>query len=260
MTTTSAPALDTRLRRLRLGYMALALEAQNTESLRQKHSYLEFLEALVDGEISARENKALTKRMKAARFPVPKTLEEFNFDFQPKLDVKLIKTLASCEFIEKRENVIFVGQPGTGKTHLSVALGLKACAAGYDVRFTTIQDLAAVLRASMADHTTEQRIQDFIEPDLVLLDELGFTPLDPLLADAFYRIVASRYERASTIITSNKSFESWAEVFPDATIASAVLDRLVHHAHLVAIVGDSYRMKDFKARRSSKGDKARDAA
>lgn len=240
--------LETRLRRLRLGYMAQAVEAQNADSIREKHSYLEFLEALVDGELAARESKALMKRIKAARFPVAKRLEEFDFDFQPKLDVKLIKTLAGCEFIERHENVIFVGQPGTGKSHLSVALGMKACEAEYRVRFTTIQDLAATLRASLADGTSEERIQEFVEPDLVILDELGFTPLDPLLADAFYRIVASRYERASTIVTSNKSFESWAEVFPDAVIASAVLDRLVHHAHLVPIVGESYRMKDLKAR------------
>lgn len=246
-------ALDTRLRRLRLGYMAQALEAHHAESLKHKHSYLEFLEALVDGELATRDNKALSKRIKAARFPVPKTLAEFDFDFQPKLDVKLIKTLATCEFIDKKETAILIGQPGTGKTHLSIALGMKACELGYDVRFTTIQDLAAELRAAMADDTIEDRIAELIEPDLVILDELGFTRLDSLLADAFYRIVASRYERAATIVTSNKSFESWAEVFPDPVIASAVLDRLVHHAHLVAIVGESYRMKDLKARRRKGG-------
>ncbi|MHC4137479.1 MAG: ATP-binding protein, partial [Planctomycetota bacterium] len=149
-----------------------------------------------------------------------------------RLDAKLVKTLARCDFIEKRENVILVGQPGTGKTHLALGLGMKAVEKGYRVRFTTIQDLAATLRAAMADDTTEERIRDFTEPDLVILDELGFTPLDQLLADAFYRIIASRYERGSLVVTSNKSFESWAEVFPDAVIASAVLDRLVHHAHV----------------------------
>jgi DNA replication protein DnaC len=241
--------LETRLRRLRLGYMAGALEAQNAESLSQKHSYLEFLEALVDEELRVRENKGLMKRIKAAQFPVVKTLAEFDFDFQPKLDVKLVKTLATCEFIEKKETGILVGQPGTGKTHLAISLGLKACEKGYSVRFTTIQDLAARLRAAMADHTVEDRIVEFVEPDLVILDELGFTPLEPLLADAFYRIIASRYERASTIVTSNKSFESWAEVFPDPVIASAVLDRLVHHAHLVPIVGESYRMKNLKSQK-----------
>jgi len=249
----SQQPLDTRLRRLRLGFMAQSFEAQNAESLKAKHSFLEFFEALVDGELGARENKGLMKRVKAARFPLVKTIEDFDFDFQPRLDVKLIKSLASCDFVEKRENVILVGQPGTGKTHLALGLGMKAVEHGYRVRFTTIQDLAATLRAAMADETTEQRIKEFTEPDLVILDELGFTPLDQLLADAFYRIIASRYERGSIVITSNKSFESWAEVFPDAVIASAVLDRLVHHAHLVPIVGDSYRMKDLKAKQTKGG-------
>lgn len=245
--------LATRLRRLRLGAMADMVEAQSAASIRQKHSYLEFLERLVDGEIASRDNKGLTKRIKAARFPVPKTIEEFDFDFQPKLDVKLVKTLVSCDFVAKKENVILVGQPGTGKTHLAIALGMKACEMGCRVRFSTIQDLAATLRSALADATLEDRIADFVEPDLVILDELGFTPLDREIADVFYRIIASRYERSSIIITSNKSFESWAEVFPDAVIASAVLDRLVHHAHLVPIVGDSYRMKELKTPKSKGG-------
>jgi len=243
-----SPQLQTKLRRLRLAHMATHVEALNAESIRQQHSYLEFLSALVEGELSARDNKGLAKRIKAAHFPVQKTLEEFDFDFQPKLDVKLVKTLASGDFITKKENVILVGQPGTGKTHLAIALGLKACEAGHEVRFTTVQDLAASLRAALADESVESCLAHFLEPELVILDELGFTPLDRLLADAFYRIIASRYERASIIVTSNKSFESWAEVFPDAVIASAVLDRLVHHAHLVPIVGESYRMKEIRSR------------
>lgn len=247
----STTTMEARLRRLRLGYVAQAVEAQNAESIRQKHSYLEFLEALVDGELATRENKGLMKRIKQAHFPVAKTLEEFDFDFQPRLDVKLIKTLATCAFLEKRENVALIGQPGTGKTHLALALGMKALEKGYHVRFTTLQDLAAALKASRADDTTEEVIREFLEPDLVILDELGFTPLDAVLADAFFRIIASRYERGSVIVTSNKSFESWTEVFPDAVIASAVLDRLVHHAHLIPIVGESYRMKDIKTRRKA---------
>ena len=243
--------LESRLRRLRLGFVAQAVEAHNTESNRQKHSFLDFLEALVDGELSTRENKGLMKRVKAARFPVAKTLEEFDFDFQPKLDVKLVKSLASCAFVEKHENIALVGQPGTGKSHLALALGMKAVQRGFSVRFTTMQDLAAELKASRADDSTEDVVRGLVEPDLVILDELGFTRLEPAVADAFFRVVASRYERGSVIVTSNKSFESWAEVFPDAVIASAVLDRLVHHAHLVPIVGESYRMKELKSRRKS---------
>jgi len=240
--------LEQKLKRLRLGWVAQSFEAQNAESLNEKHSYLEFLGHLVDGELTARENKGLMKRIKQARFPIPKTLEEFDWAFQPKLDVKLVKTLASCDFVDAKENVIFVGQPGTGKTHMAIGLGMNAVRHGLAVRFTTIQDLAAELKAAMADETIEDVIDCSVQPDLVILDELGFTPLDRLLADAFYRIVASRYERSSTIVTSNKSFESWGDDFPDAVIASAVLDRLVHHAHLVPIVGDSYRMKDHKAK------------
>ena len=151
MTTT----LESRLRRLRLGFVAQAVEAQNAESIRSKHSYLEFIGALVDGELSSRENKGLMKRIKSARFPVAKTLEEFDFDFQPRLDVKLIKSLASCTFVEKHENVALIGQPGTGKSHLALALGMKALEHGYSVRFTTLQDLAAELKASRADDSTE---------------------------------------------------------------------------------------------------------
>ncbi len=249
-------ALEQKLKRLRLGWVAQSFEAQNAESLKEKHSYLDFLERLVDGELTARDNKGLMKRIKQACFPLPKTLEEFDWNFQPKLDVKLVKTLASCDFVDAKENVIFVGQPGTGKTHMAIGLGMKAVQKGLHVRFTTIQDLAAELKAAMADETIEDVIENYVAPDLVILDELGFTPLDRLLADAFYRIVASRYERSSTIITSNKGFESWAEDFPDAVIASAVLDRLVHHAHLVPIVGESFRMKDHMAK-GQKGAKTK---
>lgn len=242
-------SLEQKLKRLRLGFIAQNYEAQNADSIRQKHSFLEFFSALVEGEIQSRDNKNFQRRIKAAQFPVPKTLEEFEFSFQPSLDVKLIKDLANCQFIEKKENVLLVGQCGTGKSHLAVALGMKALEAGYKVRFITIPDLAALLRSAQADESVEEKTKALIEPDLLILDEFGFTPLNAGLADAFYRIIASRYERSSTIVTSNKSFDSWAENFPDPVIAVAVLDRLVHHAHVVPIVGESFRMRNQKKKR-----------
>ena len=162
--------LEQRLKRLRLGWIAQSFEAQNADSIREKHSYLEFLEHLIDGELTARDNKGLMKRIKAARFPLQKSLEEFDWDFQPKLDVKLVKTLASCDFVEAKDNVILIGQPGTGKTHIAIGLGMKALQLGRSVRFTTIQDLAAELKASMADETIEDVIDTYVAPDLVILD------------------------------------------------------------------------------------------
>lgn len=171
--------LVTKLRRLRLGYMAQTLYAHNTESIRHKHSYLEFLTQLLNGELTIWDNKTFHKRVKAARFPIVKTLEEFNFDFQPKLDVKLVKTLAASDYIDRKKNVILLGQPGTGKTHISLPLCLKAVEEDHRVRFSTVQYLAASLRAAHADESVEACIQDFIDPDLVMLDELGFTPPRP---------------------------------------------------------------------------------
>ena len=241
-------SLQTTLRKLRLSGLAQSLEVRLHEATSHSLDHAEFLELILQDELAVRDDRRMNRRITAAAFRDARTLEDFDFAFQPKLDVKMIKDLASCDFVERKENVILVGQPGTGKTHLGLALGLKACERGLTVRFTTVQDLAASLRAAEADRSVEQRIGELIEPDLVILDELGFTPLEPAVADAFYRIIASRYERKSLIVTSNKSFESWAEVFPDAVIASAVLDRLVHHAHLVPIVGESYRMRGHKTR------------
>jgi DNA replication protein DnaC len=235
--------LDAKLRKLRLGHAASVLEAHHQGAINAKLGYLEFLERLVDDELSTRENKGLDKRLRAARFPVLKTLEEFDFNFQPSLDAMRIKALASCEFVAKHEVILFVGPPGVGKSHLSTALGVKACMRGYSVLFATIQRLASQLSAAMADLSIEKLIDQYISTDLIIFDELGFTPLNKVVADHIFRIVSERYERGAIIITSNKPFELWGEMF-DPILATAVLDRLVHHAHIIPIAGDSYRTRD----------------
>lgn len=235
--------LDTKLRKLRLGYAASVLEAHHQGAINAKLGYLEFLERLVDDELSTRENKGLDKRLRAARFPVVKTLEEFDFGFQPSLDAMRIKALASCEFVAKHETVLFVGPPGVGKSHLATALGVKACMRGSSVLFATIQRLASQLSAAMADLSIEKLVEQYVSADLIILDELGFTPLNKVVADHIFRIVSERYERGAIIITSNKPFELWGEMF-DPILATAVLDRLVHHAHIIPITGESYRTRD----------------
>jgi len=238
--------LSMKLRKLRLGYAASVLEAHHQAALNAKLGYLEFLERIVDDELQTREHKGLDKRVRTARFPVLKTLEEFDFGFQPTLDVKLIKALADCEFVAKHETILFVGPPGVGKSHLATALGVKACLRGYSVLFTTIQHLASQLSAATADLSVEKLIAQYVAADLIVLDELGFTPLNKIVADHIFRIVSERYERGAIILTSNKPFDLWGEMFADPILATAVLDRLVHHAHIIPITGESYRTKDRK--------------
>lgn len=236
--------LDQKLRKLRLTTAAGSFEAYHQTALTQKLGYLEFLEQLLDCELESRSNKGMQKRMRAASFPVVKTLEDFDFQFQPKLDVRKIKALSSCEYLDKNENIIFVGPPGVGKSHLATALAVKACLRGRSVLFTTVQRFAGRCAAATADLSIERVIEEYVHADLVVFDELGFTPLNKLVADYLFRIIAERYERGSIIITSNKSFEQWGEMFTDPILASAALDRLVHHVHLIPIAGESYRMKD----------------
>ena len=237
-------AINDKLRRLRLGHAASVLEAHHQGAINEQLGYLEFLERLVDDELQTRDHKGLDKRIRTARFPVLKTLEEFDFSFQPSLDVKLIKALADCEFVAKHETILLVGPPGVGKSHLGTALGVKACMRGYSVLFTTIQHLASQLSAAIADLSIDKLIAQYVEADLIVLDELGFTPLNKVVADHVFRIVSERYERGAIILTSNKPFDLWGEMFADPILATAVLDRLVHHAHIIPITGESYRTKD----------------
>lgn len=241
-----------QLRELKLAGIANSLEVRNEYAIKNKLSYLEFLQILLEDEFNNRRDNSLKKRLTRAKFPMIKKLEDFDFKFQPTLNEKEIYDLATCSFVRKKENIVFVGQTGTGKTHLAIALGLKAILASYKVLYTTVDEMITQMNISKADSTYYQRLKYFLEPDLLVIDEFGFKKLNQNCVENFFDIISKRYEKNSIIMTSNKTFEEWSEVFPDAVLTSAILDRIVHHCHLIQIKGESYRMKEQKIMKQKK--------
>ncbi|MGI6712458.1 MAG: IS21-like element helper ATPase IstB [Bacillota bacterium] len=234
------------LRNLKLSGIAKTLEVRNEQAIKEKLSYMEFLELLIEDELANRKDNSYKKRFQKAHFPFTKTLEEYDFNFQPTLNRQEIYNLATCEFIRKKENVVFIGPPGTGKTHLSISIGIKALQQGYKVIFTTVSDMMSALFESKADNSYAQKLKYYLSSDLLILDELGFRKLNEHIVDQFYEIISKRYEKGSLIITSNKTFDEWGNIFWDSILASAILDRIVHHCHLVLIKGESFRMREQK--------------
>ncbi|MDP9443040.1 MAG: IS21-like element helper ATPase IstB [Actinomycetota bacterium] len=204
----------------------------------------EFLVACLQREVAARESHGGEGRIRAARFPARKSLEEFDFDHARGLRRDLIAHLGTLDFVAARENVVFLGPPGTGKTHLAIGIGIRACQAGHRVLFATASEwVARLAEAHHADRLQDELVRLGRYP-LLIVDEVGYIPFEPEAANLFFQLVSSRYERASLIVTSNKPFGRWGEVFGDDVVAAAMIDRLVHHAEVVALKGDSYRLKD----------------
>jgi len=179
-----------------------------------------------------------------ARFPFHKTLESFDFKFQPSIDVKLLRELAGGRYMDSGDNVLFLGPPGVGKTHLAVALGIKACEQGVRTLFISATALITILGRAFAEGRLEERLKILTQPQLLIIDEIGYLPIDRQGANLFFQLVSRRYERGSIILTSNQSLGAWGEVFGDAIIASAILDRLLHHSITVNIKGESFRLKE----------------
>lgn len=234
------------LGKLRLQRIAQVLDNVAEEAARANIPYLDFLDRLLEEEAAARYQRTVAFKTRMARFPFIKTLDQFDFSFQPSIDQRQIKELATLRFIDNGENVIFLGPPGVGKTHLAVALGLKAVAQGYGVYFITIHELMDALARDHSENRTADRMKVLCRPKLLIIDEMGYLPLDRMGASFFFQLVSRRYERGSIIITSNKSYGEWGSILSDSIIASAILDRLLHHSTTINIRGESYRLREKK--------------
>jgi len=232
------------LESLGLTSSAAVLDQRLDQAAHRQLSYAEFLADLLAVEVAARRERYFKARSRLAHFPFHKTLEEFDFAFQPSIDERRVRELAQLAFVREAANVLLLGPPGVGKTHLAVALGLKAIEAGYGVYFVRAHDLVEDLRRAMAEHKLDRRLRVYLAPRVLIIDEFGVWPYDRLASTALFTLVSARYERGSIILTSNKGFAEWGEVLGDNVIATAVLDRLLHHSHVLNIRGESYRLRE----------------
>jgi len=233
--------LEIKLKQLRLTGILQTLLIRIKQAEESNSGYQDFLMTLIEDEYERRQSGKLLKRLRQAGFEEEKTLEGFDFSFNPQIPVKKIKQLANCVYIENRENIFLLGPVGVGKSHIAQALGHIACRMGYDVLYTKAAKMFRYLNGGRADNSWEMRIKRHTVTDLLIIDDFGLKPLSQLQSDDFYEVINERYMKKSVIFTSNRSIEDWQGLFPDPLIANSALDRIAHNAHQIIMTGESYR-------------------
>jgi DNA replication protein DnaC len=231
------------LTRVYLGNVAKRLDAILAEAARSEPTYLDFLDQVLREELEAKQRKRVAMGVQIAHFPNVRTLEEFDFKFQPSVDQRLVRELATGRFVSQAENVLLFGAPGVGKTHLAIALGRAVVESGFNVLFTSATALLTALAKAESEGQFTEKLGFYAKPKLLIVDELGYLPFEKRSAHLFFQLVARRYEKGSMLVTTNQLVSQWGTVFGDDVLAAAILDRLLHHSHTIVIQGESYRLK-----------------
>jgi len=251
-----ARGMDERIREycrmLNLPVIYSVYREESVKATQAKLSYQEYLHRLLQQQILVRVENSINAKIKKARFPFIRTLEEFDFSFQPKLDEELIRELSTLVFLDEAKNLIFLGPPGVGKTHLAVAFGVKACQARKRVMFFTAEEMVKELISAEVSGRLSAFLEVMGRIDLLIIDELGYLEMGKEAASLFFKLISKRYEKGSIIVTSNKPFQEWGEIFSDDVVAAAILDRLLHHSYPFLIEGKSYRLKEIFGEKGKK--------